>query len=182
MKRSAILLALVVLVPLAGCATLMESNATPLEMIFTDISAKGWKKAYAKDVPGQGNIIERIPKDESLDNWTKMITIQFLENEHSAPREFMKGLERTMTGRCPDVTWSVIDSTSNSILYEWRIAGCQGQDDQHEVARLLRGNDGLHRFAYVEKVPELAPEVREQWIANLRSAYLVKGSTVVRPN
>ena len=168
MKHLYKFVAVVLVVGLAGCAT-------PLEGIYAPIDASGWKVAYAKDVPGKGNIVERIPSGESLNNWSKMVTIQFMEGEQRTPSVFMDGLKGQMTQRCPKVEWAVVESSNTSILYEWTIKNCPGQQDQHEVSRLLRGNDGLHRIAYVEKVSQLSKETRERWTANLKSAYLVKG-------
>jgi len=157
------------LLGLAGCGSI------PLESITMEASPAGWKVAYAKDVPGKGNIIERIPKSETLKNWTKMVTIQFVEGERRTAQEFMDGLKASNVQQCPAAVWSVIESDRTSILYEWSIKGCSRHPDQHELARLLRGNDGMHRVAYVEKVQRLSKDVRNQWIANLKSAYLTKG-------
>ena len=168
MKRLYWLVSAVLVVGIVGCAT-------PLEGIYAPIDATGWKVAYAKDVPGRGNIVERIPSGESLNNWSKMVTIQFMEGDQRTPSVFMDALKGQMIQRCPKVEWAVVESNNSSILYEWNIKNCSGQQDQHEVSRLLRGNDGLHRIAYVEKVPQLSKETRERWIANLKSAYLVKG-------
>lgn len=169
MRHLSSLITIVVLTSIVGCASV------PLEGIHAPIDATGWKVAYAKDIRGKGNIVERIPNRETLNSWTKMVTIQFIEGEKRTPQVFMEGLKSQLIQRCPSVEWSVIESNKASLVYEWKIKSCPGQQDQHEVSRLFRGNDGLHRMAYIEKVNQLFKEVRDRWIENLKSAYLVKG-------
>jgi len=119
--------------------------------------------------------VERIPQEETSNNWKKMVTIQFLEGERRSPREFMDELKALMMQRCPAVKWTLLESSDTNVLYEWSIKNCPGQEDQTELSRLLRGNDGLHRIAYAEKVSQLPKDTQDRWVANLKSAYLVKG-------
>lgn len=174
MRFQASLTLIVFACALAACASI------PLETIYAPIDASGWTVAYATDTLGMSNIVERIPDGQTLDNWAEMITIQFFEGERRTPQDFVTGLESQMKQRCPSVEWSVIETDRTGVLYEWRLDRCSEQQDQHELSRLLRGNDGLHRIAYVEKVRRLSNDTRDTWIANLRSAYLVKGNSGTR--
>jgi hypothetical protein len=61
------------------------------------------------------------------------------------------------------------------MIYEWRIHSCPGQEGQVEIARIMRGNDGLHRIAYTEKGGTMNPQSREEWMGVLKSAYVTKG-------
>ena len=165
------LLILMAVVVMAGCAS------TPLEAIVTEQKLVGWKVATHHDQGrGKGTIVELIPASESIDKWQHLATIQFLEGEHRTPRAFMDALEASMKTRCPANTdWRVIGEEPHSVAYEWRIHSCSGQDDQTEIARILQGNDGLHRIAYAEKGETMKPENREFWMAALRKAYVAKG-------
>jgi hypothetical protein len=163
-------------VAIVGCAS------TPLEAIVTEQTLVGWKVGSQHDNGrGRGTIVELIPTSESIGNWQHLGTIQFMEGEHRAPRAFMDALETSMRARCPTSTdWRVIGEEPHSILYEWRIHSCAGQDDQTEISRILRGNDGLHRIAYTEKGDTMKPENREFWMGALKKAYVAKGD-VSRP-
>ena len=88
----------------------------------------------------------------------------------------MDALETTMKSRCPGSTdWHVVLEEPHSVTYEWRIHSCPGQDNQTEIARILQGNDGLHRIAYTEKGDTMKPENREFWMKVLTKAYVAKG-------
>jgi hypothetical protein len=116
------------------------------------------------------------PTSESIDKWQQLSTIQFLEGQHGTPRSLMDALETTMKTRCPGHTdWRVIFEEPHSVTYEWRIHSCTGQDNQTEIARILQGNDGLHRIAYTEKGDSMKPENREFWMKVLNKAYVAKG-------
>jgi hypothetical protein len=43
--------------------------------------------------------------------------------------------------------------------------------DQIEIARLLGGNDGVHRVAFVRKGLDFAPGEREKWLEAFSKAY-----------
>ena len=167
-RRRSVSFSVAILLSLAACAV-------PLESIYAPADTTGWKVAHAQDVRGAGNIVERIPVNETLQNWTKMVTVQFFENERQTPQTMMDRLRARMLQRCPGAIWNQLESDRTSVLYEWRIASCPGEQDQHELSRLLQGNDGLHRIAYTEKVANLPANVRARWIDTLKGAYVVKG-------
>lgn len=169
MRLSKLLTATLVTLPLCACA------ATPLETVFAPIDSAGWKVAHAADVPGQGTIVERIPEGETLQTWSRMLTVQFLEGEQRTPAEVMAMLEERMQERGGTLEWSVIHAEPLSVLYEWRLTEHPVHGDQNELARLLQGNDGIHRLAFAWKGAPLSAEERARWIADFEAAFVVKG-------
>ena len=161
---------------LSACATV------PLETASIPADISGWDVGYAKDIAGQGNIVEFVQSPETINDWTKLITIQFFEGYDEAPRPFMDKLKIKVHGDCPKVSWNVIRETESTILYEWIIDGCTSQEDQHELAKLLKGNDGLHRASYVEKTKLLDSNTREQWIKWLTETHLTKNGERIQLN
>jgi hypothetical protein len=154
-----------------GCSTTLETVAVP-----TDSS--GWKLGAGSDRKGR-TIAEFVPRNETINNWTRLFTIHFIEGERSPPLEVMRPLQAAMQKRCPGSTWSVLRQDALSVLYEWRISGCGNNPDQHEIARLLKGNDGVHRVAYVQK-PIIPEDERAKWLKALSEAYVEKaGKRVV---
>ncbi len=124
-------------------------------------------------------IVEFIRPGQSINDWSELVTIQFLEGNRSAPIDLMSELRDTMTQRCPNVVWVVLDERADSVLYEWVLQDCEGQDDQHEIARLLRGNDGLHRVAYTQKGPRLGSVTSAVWRNVFLGSYVMKGDEIV---
>jgi hypothetical protein len=162
---------------LAGCATPLETATLHL----ADGAGK-WKAAAGSERRGR-TLMEFVPADESIDNWSRLLTIQFIEEKGVSQLVAMDRLRVAMQGRCPGSSWQIIQQDSTSVLYEWSIARCGSNPDQHEIARLLRGNDGIQRIAFTRKSAELEPSEREQWIKTFSEAYVVKGGqrVVVAP-
>lgn len=153
---------------LAACAS------GPAETINVPINTKGWKLGYSPQPTKQGWIKEWVRPPETVDNWTKLITLEFLNANTTPPREFMNELEARMRKRCPRVQWHVIDATKRRVIYEWKIDDCPGQKSQDEIAELLAGDYGLYRAAYTEKVSSIDPATRKQWIQWMSRARIIK--------
>ncbi len=163
------------LLTLLSSLLITSCASIPLETTYVPARIDGWKVGYAKDIPGQGNIVERIPAQESINNWSKMITIQFIEGSGESPKFFMSKLQKQMENRCTNVKWDVLEDNTYTVLYEWVISQCGEHPDQHEISKLLKGNDGLHRAAYIEKTQSIDPKTREKWVQWLSESYLTKG-------
>ena len=56
---------------------------------------------------------------------------------------------------------------------------CNKKVTQHEIARFIKGNDGLHRVALTQKSEKISGNTRKQWLASLKKAYVVKGGARV---
>jgi hypothetical protein len=167
--------------PAIFCAILMMSGcvSTPIEGIATPAKMEGYKVGSAHDTGrGKGTIVEFVPVTESINNWHHLATIQFMEGAHLSPDAAMQVLENTMKTRCPNHTeWRVISEGPHDVIYQWQIRSCPGQENQVEIARIMQGNDGLHRIAYTEKGDAMNPTNREVWMEVLKSAYVTKGDT-----
>lgn len=153
---------------LFGCSISLEHVNVPGQL-------HDWKVGYQHiEKFSNDNISEYIPYDESIKNWSKMVTVQFKSGRKDDPQVFMNDLKNKMIKRCENLVWDVIKKEKNSVLYEWRIKECSPHSDQHEIAKLILGNDGLHRVAYTEKVQNISPKKRAEWIYKLTNTYLEK--------
>jgi|HubBroStandDraft_4_1064222.scaffolds.fasta_scaffold749658_1 hypothetical protein len=164
---------LAVALALVSCATQLETAT-----FHVPDGVGKWKAAFASERRGR-TLAEFVPQDESIDNWSRLLTVQFIEQQGLSPMESMAQLRATMQSRCPRSSWKIVQQDSTSVLYEWSIAGCGSNSDQHEIARLLKGNDGIQRIAFTRKGAELEPSEREQWIKTFSEAYVVKGGQKV---
>jgi hypothetical protein len=157
-----------------ACLLVIGACATTLETVYVPADNRGWKVGSGSNRPG-ATLVEFVPTTESIGNWSRMFTIQFLEGEKRTPNTVMKALETQMRARCPNAKWGVVSEDSTSVTYEWAISGCSGHPDQHEVSRLLKGNDGVHRIAYVRKTNQLEGNERDTWLKAFANAYVEKG-------
>ena len=166
-----LLLALLCAPLLTGCLS------APLETTVVPVDLQGWEGRGVDLGRGRGTITELHPPGESLDDWTQLVTLQFLEGSERSPREAMDVLRSAMQARASadvSVTWRVLDETDTSITYEWSIAGSREHADQVELARLLEGQDGLHRVAFAKHGVAFSAEERARWRAALAGAEVVK--------
>jgi hypothetical protein len=168
MPRLALLLVL-----LCGCASV------PSETVFLPAARAGLKVVHVFDLPGRGTLVEYLPAEEQVDSWRHMLTIQFLEGERRSPETVVAELEEAAGRHGGTLEWKVLERDANSVLYEWSLLDCPRKgapyQDQCELARLLRGNDGLHRVAYTERARSMDRAKREHYLGVFRAATVVKG-------
>jgi len=159
---------------LIGCAT-----TTVLETVYVPAQNSGWKVGSGNNRPGS-TLVEFIPAGESISSWSRMFTIQFLEGTRESPRAVMSSLQAQAQSHCSGVHWAIVSEDTASITYQWSIFNCPGQPDQIEIARLLKGNDGVHRIAYVRKGTQFEQGESESWLSAFSKAYVEKdGKRVV---
>lgn len=126
-------------------------------------------------------ITEFVRPGEKIDSWTELLTAQLLRRSAypSTVDEMVSSSHQALVKRCPEVTLNVIarqaqgEPEGPGLLYEWIVKGCAGEADQHEVVRVMYGRFTIYRLAYVAKTAALAPEKREKWIADLKTAKIV---------
>jgi hypothetical protein len=137
------------------------------------------KVGHELDVPGRGAIVEYVPLDEEIGSWKHLVTIQFLEGQRRTPEVVASGLAQQMRGHGGTLHWNVLERDANPVLYEWSLLDCpkkgEAYRDQCELARFLRGNDGLHRVAYTERARSMDPARRAHYLGAFQKAYVVKG-------
>lgn len=161
---------------------LSACSPIPLETSYVPVDTSNWKVGYAYDdgFLGKGTLIELVTNDESVNSWSQLLTIQFMEGVTESVSSYYQKYKTTLTKKaknnleCQTTSFNTIEQSKNSIIYEWLTNGCLGENDQHEIAKLMKGNDGLHRVAYVKKGDEMPNQERNHWIDVLRNSYVEK--------
>lgn len=151
---------------------LLSCCATTLETVYVPAENTGWKQGYGVNKPGV-TLIEYIPSNESIDNWSRIFTIQFLEGMRDSTSTTSQTLRSIMLTNCPNTKWDVIAEENSSVTYERATLGCKG-GNEYEIARLLKGNDGIHRISYTAKNP-ISEAERNKWLKAFSEAYVEKG-------
>ncbi len=162
------------LLTLAACAT-------PLETVQLPGVGPAWTLGQTHDRgEGKGAITQLIPVGQQLHFWTHRITIEFLENSELSLSESVVQARSELLAACPGATFTTLLQDEYGISYEWRTAGCQASADQHALVRLLRGNDGLHRVTYAQKLARMDPETRALWLSRINNSIVIKGDALER--
>ena len=131
-----------------------------------------WKEASRADTKVT-RTREYVRPGETLADWRELLTVQVFDKARGgfpAPPAAEDSLRRRMVARCPGVVWNRIAADSAGVLYEWRVAGCAGTPDQHEVARIIEGRDARARVAYTRKGAPMPDSVRAGWVDRLGKA------------
>jgi len=116
---------------------------------------------------------EYVRPGETLADWQELLTVQVFDKARGgfpAPPAAEDSLRRRTAARCPGVVWNQLAADSAGVLYEWRVAGCAGTPDQHEVARIVEGRDARARIAYTRKGAPMPDSVRAGWVDRLGKA------------
>lgn len=162
-KAKAIFAALAILAVVTFAASVHAAKAVPV------FDGRNWKLGWSQN---QGSAVfeEYVLDGESVENWTELVTIQFMPglNEKTNPDIFEAANRRDLSAVCPDIRWNSI-SQGEDRMWEWSIQGCQGQPDQSEIARLVRTGEGYHMFHYAIKKSPMPADKREVWIENLKA-------------
>ena len=178
MKNTIIAFVLIYLFLGAGCATTQQNEqadqAKPQEEgLQWSIPAGGthWVTGNSKYIEGKYSLTELVPKGETVQNWSELITIQNFASVLGTPEAHLNQLKTIREKHCPgSTTWNVIAKDEHSILYEWKAKPCAGWPDQHEISRFIDGQWNRFRIAYTAKVKEISADKRELMIQSMSKA------------
>lgn len=126
---------------------------------------RGWEVGNSGS--GQSHmIIEWVLPGETVNKWSELITLQtFLGVQtRMEPEKIMLDAKESTLKKCPNAKWQVITKKSDEILYEWRTTNCTNFDNQHEIAKILKGFGAMHIVHYVKKGPEMDENDHKKWM------------------
>jgi hypothetical protein len=126
-----------------------------------------WKEV-ARSVTKKEGIVERIPLDQTPQNWSELISIQYSEKSKSDSLESILGRMRDRTfATYADKrgTWQVIENNQQDCIYEWILH--EPHEDgppYHEIVRMFTTEFGIHRIGFTRQNAEIDTDEREKWI------------------
>lgn len=172
------LLLLLTILPLFADTTFTGCDASG-ELRFS-LTGPGdeWQLAHHQTGEAGESIAEFIPADETLQDWTEMVTIMYLPIAPDIPgSRLVYSMVSDLKQMCRRADWCFIEKGKRDITYEWSVPRPSAQvETQHEIVRFVQLGDGWFRVAYTKKVAKLPEEERERWVAALLSAEQVKES------
>jgi hypothetical protein len=101
-------------------------------------------------------------------HWTERVALKLFDSQES-PDHVLADLREQLKRSCPKVAWTTLQKDLQSILYEWQVKDCVSHSDQHEIANLVRSDEGVYRISYSARGVTLSPDSRDRWIQILVS-------------
>lgn len=138
---------------------------------------KGFKVAY-KNTDKSQSILEMIEKSESLENWTRMITIQtFKDGKDYQPEKFILGMASLAKKRCGNVqVVPVKTGNQNGYTFAQKIILCNPnkQTNKSELINIkaIKGNDLFYVAQVANRVNIDRNEMRK-WGIYLRNTVVI---------
>jgi hypothetical protein len=143
------------------------------EDIIWNIDNRLWKEGYQHKQEDGTIISEFVLPGETSENCSELVSIQrFYGQQNIKLEEFVETLEQKFKKICPGIKWAVFNRESNTVMYEFLVKDCSGQDNQQELARIIRGKEGIWVLHYSTKRTPMSLDKRKEWINNLKSASL----------
>jgi tetratricopeptide (TPR) repeat protein len=139
-----------------------QDRANKLQPHFDN---RKWVLGYQGSID-TASLMEYVIEGETVENWSELVTVA--SQKQTTPEEFMKTTKERIARLCPTIEWKVLSKSDKEIMYECMITNCPGQDNQHEIARIISGENGIHRMHYVTKKVPITSEKREEWIGLLK--------------
>ena len=143
-------------------------SLSDLEKPLLVFDERKWKLGY-QDAKQNQVIAEFVLENETVENWTELVTAQLFIGLRSEPRYFAEYVKKKTKDTCPSTVWKTISEQPEDILYEWSVSGCKDIPDQSEIARTHLGRDGLHVIHYAIKLGEMPEDKRQVWTKNLET-------------
>jgi hypothetical protein len=140
-----------------------------------DHSESNWKE-IAHYVSAKEGIIEAIPLNQTIQNWSELIAVQYMSSAEwdKSACTLEKVLEHvrkeTLSAYPKDtVSWQIIEKSKEGIIYEWIMhKPYKNISVEHEVARAFLTPSGFHRVGFTRKNGPMSSEERAKWIQLLR--------------
>ena len=154
---------------------LTNEHMSPKEYIDVALDGKG-RRVGCRSVTQYTTLAEFVLPNEKVQNWSELFSVQRLHGaakSNQPIKAVAKNLLDVLAKSHPDRKFRFIDETEHSVLYEWKVTQQGDTPAQHELVRLFRGIDDVHRVAFVAKKPELSAEQHAMWVKILQSAKLV---------
>ena len=151
-----------------------------MEIRVPEAEAKAKWKQVTKYASEDGlSSFEWVPNNQTLDNRTEIITIQFMakktkDGNPSLAKQIAFNIYKQSSMQYPDMVWNTIQDEEDDFIYEWSLPnGTEGLPKQHEIVRIVSTDKGFHRIAYEKRTAKIDEHSRQLWINRLGSSRLL---------
>ncbi len=165
--------------------TASDYKGYPTETAILNLSSdeqSNWKEISRQN--GASLLVERIPINQTPENWSELIGIQYVDlrhldenpTVHSKIEVVAATLKKMTLSSYPGkkVTWVTIEKNKNDIIYQWTLHEPYFDTPaQTEIAKGFFTKSGFHRIGFTSKKTELTADEKQLWIQLLKEATVV---------
>lgn len=127
-----------------------------------------WHVGFEKEQSGQ-YITEWVSDDETVEDWSEMITFMYHALPQSRYNEVVNGILAGLQQDCPSFGAELLEQRENDITIEWWDDGCGGWPGQRVLVRYVYAGNGFLSLQYAYNVDRTQPDMA-QWRAFVLNA------------
>ena len=119
-----------------------------------------------------------VLQGNSIDDWTEAFeVINAMKSDYpKTPKEFCDNMIEKRKKTCATVDLSIIDETTESILYEIKSKQCAPFPDEQSLNRALYGKQNVFILIYTNRTPGgMTKQAREGWLGTISTAMIMSG-------
>lgn len=143
-----------------------SSAFAEMEPIQPSFDGRAWKQGFTQETPKDGQrITEWVLQNESIDNWSELVTDFFFQLPANAvPEKVVQVYFNSMnaTGKVK----RIISSTPAEVIYEFRAGS--GDAQEFGIHRIFIGKAGLHNVQHATKNAADFERSKDSWVKELK--------------
>lgn len=154
-------------IAVAGLLALVSTTAWSAESPVSG-GGEGWRLGWLRNEKADV-FREYIVDEKDPTNRSELMTTQFyagLQNKTS-PEKFEAQVKKDLLQACPGAKWTSVSHKKNERLWSWSVAGCPGEADRSELARLVSAEKGMHIFRYSAIGAPMPEAKKKAWLKKL---------------
>jgi hypothetical protein len=124
-------------------------------------------------------ILELVPLNETVNNWSQMLTVMFASNSilNANSRKALTSLQTYKNFLSKEYgerfTMKIYQAIENDVIYEALIP-FEKPGAEHEIVRIIRSYEGLHRISYSKRGSHMDEKTKEKWLKYILEATPIK--------
>ncbi len=150
-----------------------EAMFRPTEIVSVDLDGRGWICGIRNKADGQVTARYYLP-GEMISNWTEQVEVQRILGAASIGtiKEIAAKFIAQVKAIQPKMEYQILDVQDDSVIVALELPGSPSFAKRHQLVRLFKANDDVHRLAYSLKVDQPSDETKKKWFAIMKSASL----------
>lgn len=155
---------------------LVEENSNlktkeKLTIPMTDEETKKWAPADTQVLDDGSFVLEWVPANEGVENWSQLLQIQFFpEANKTKASDFVSKFLAALKDKFPKNQSKIISQNDDAAIFEWSIPEENGEPAQYEIAKVITRDNGIFRVAFTKKTNNISDDQKKEWLKFLTQA------------